>query len=391
MIADAPEYPAPYALLAQILSADKETYDDAIVMARQAIAVDPEYPYAYYALAVSLYQATWYRKDNYEAVDQAMLRAIELDPYDPDYRSFRGAVFMDRNRWDDAKTCLLEALSINPDHHQSLTLLARIESRQGNTEEAKRIAEQAVKNSPEDADAHVSRGYSFIYSNRPKEAFEAFREALRLEPNSNSARQGLLLALQMHHFFYRAMFNFFAVMNRLSSSMQWGLIIGLYIGYRILLHVSKEFPTSMPYIIPLLLLYVLFVFMSWLSTPISNFLLLFDRWGRLTMNGRQKAAGIVVAAFLPLGILGFLVPFGSHFIVVTAIGMLLTLLPLTHTLLTDDPKLRKKYGCYTLAMAGFLLAGAITHNDTFTGVAVLMLFVFQFWANSHAIRSTAPQ
>ncbi len=387
VINEHPDFGHAYAMLAMCLAdrADAKPEMPLQLVAR-AIALDPENAFAHYTLAFIRY-----RRKEYDRADAAIRKSIELDPYDADYLGFRGAIFIARNRLEEAKEAFLEALEMDPDHHQSLTALAQIESQLGNVGEARRIAQHAVQNSPEDADAHIARGYSFVYSNRPREAFEAFREALRLDPNDESARDGLIRALQMHHFFYRGMFQVFAWMARLSGSMQWGLIIGLLIAYNVLRGVLKQYPEWTPILLPLIILYLLFVFMSWLSAPITYFLLLFNRWGRLALRGRQKLSGIVFATFLPLGMLGVLAGTRSNFIFVLSLGLLLTMIPLTCTLRMEDTTTRRILGVYTLAIAGCLLAAYLANMAMLIGVAVLMLFVFQFLANHLIIRSNAPR
>ena len=386
MISDAPDFGPAYGLLALCLADKDGAIEEADRLARRAVALDPENAFGHYTMSYVLF-----KQKEYEGADLAIRNAIELEQDDPDYHSFRGSMFLARNRREEAKRMFLEALAIDPDHHQSLTLLSQIESQLGNVEEARRIAAQAVQNSPEDADAHVARGYSFIYSHRPKEAFEAFREALRLEPNSEHARSGLLHALQMHHFFYRGMFTFFSFMNRLSSSMQWGLIIGLLVGYNILRSLARQHPEWAPLILPLIVLYLLFAFMSWITEPLTYFFLFFSRWGRLAMNWRQKLSGLVFATFLPLGILGILFAGNSDIVFLTGLTLLLTMIPLTHTLQADDLRRRSIFGLYTLGMAGMILAAFLAQNAAFISVAVLMLIGFQFLANYFSIRSTSPQ
>ncbi|MDR3110347.1 MAG: tetratricopeptide repeat protein [Planctomycetaceae bacterium] len=383
IIDDAPDFAPAYALLAFCYVDEVKPPQDPLEIARRAVALDPENAFGHYVVSFILLL----RKE-YDDADAAIRKAIELDRNDPDYLAFRGVIFMSRNRREEAKQFFLEALAIDPEHHQSLTMLSQIESQLGNVEEAQRIAQLAVKNEPENAHAHIASGYSFIYSNQPKEAFEAFREALRLDSNNEGAREGLLQALQMHHFFYRGMFQFFAMMNRLSASMQWGLIVGFLIGYNILRRVMRHNPEWTPVILPLIILYLMFVFMSWFSSPITYFLLLFSRWGRLAMNIRQKLSGIVFATFLPLGILGII--FGkSEVVQITSFGVLLLIIPLTSTLQADDPKTRLIYGLYTLTMVGLIAASLV--NSVFIIPVVLMFIGFQFLANYYAIRSTTPQ
>ncbi len=385
-ISEEPDTGQPYALLALCLfDGGSGSPEESFRLASRAIALEPENSFAHYALSY-----VCLRRKEYDAADTAIMKAIELDQYDADYYGLRGAIFLARNRREEARQAFREALAIDPNHHQSLTFLSQIESQLGNVDEAHRIAKQAVQNAPENADAHVARGYSFVYSNRPKEAFEAFREALRLDPNSDYARAGLLQALQMHHFFYRGMFRFFAWMNRLSGAMQWGLIIGFLIGYRILSNLMRQHPEWTPFLLPIVIVYLAFVFMSWLSDPLSFFLLMFNRWGRLAMNARQKISGLVVVTFIPLGILGLVRHGGSELIELTGLGLLLTVLPLTCFLRTETPRLQRIYGIYTLAMVAVLAAAIPTGNPVFVSIAVLMFVGFQFLANYFTIQAASP-
>ena len=297
LINDSPEFVHAYARLALILAKDNKSSKEPIFLAQRAITLEPEYGFGYYSLAFAFYM-----QDRYNDSEQAILRAIELEEDNPDYWWFHGAMLSDINRRDAAKASLLEALRLNPEHQWSLTLLARLEAKFGNVAEAKRIAAIATKNLPEDEDAHIARGYALLYSNRPKEAFEAFREALRLEPNNEDAQAGMLTALKTQYLFYRTVFRVFSMLNRISPTIKNRLFIGLLIACIVVTVVLCSLSTHHPEVentylpifgfvlLSVFLACIAFYFINWFCEMLSFFLLLFNRWGRLTMNGRQKAA-----------------------------------------------------------------------------------------------------
>ncbi len=183
LIADAPDYAPAYAQLARILAKGKTTAKEALALAQRAVELDVDFAYGFYSLAFVCHCL-----NKFKQADQAILRAIELDMDDPDFPCLRGAMFFDRGRLKDAKTCFLAALAIDPNHQRSLTLLSEIELQLGNHDAAKALAEQAIKNSPEDAAAHRVKGEAMIRSRHHDEAFGSLREALRLDPNDELAK-----------------------------------------------------------------------------------------------------------------------------------------------------------------------------------------------------------
>lgn len=65
-----------------------------------------------------------------------------------------------------------------------------------------------------------------LHEGNPRAAPEHFREALRLEPDDEYARSGIVHALRARHFLYRLMLAYFLWMSRLSGTVQLALIFG---------------------------------------------------------------------------------------------------------------------------------------------------------------------
>jgi hypothetical protein len=134
---------------------------------------------------------------------------------------------------------------------------------------------------------------------------EHFREALRLDPDSDWARSGIVEALKARHFVYRWMLAYFLWMNRLGSRAQWGIIIGGYLGYRVLLELGRNRPELAPWILPLIAAYVVFALLTWLAYPLFNLLLRLNRFGRLALSrdqivGSNWVGGSLLVAFAAL-------------------------------------------------------------------------------------------
>ena len=94
------------------------------------------------------------------------------------------------------------------------------------------------------------------------------------------------------------MLKYFFFMSKLSGRAQWAVVIGGYIGYRVLGDVSRKNPSLSPYITPFLWAYVLFALMTWLAHPLFDLILRFNRFGRLALSPQQIAASNALALCL---------------------------------------------------------------------------------------------
>ena len=68
------------------------------------------------------------------------MRAVELDPTDPDHASNAASTLIDLGRLDEAAALLDRALALSPDHAYALSNRSRLLEREGRYEEAERTA-----------------------------------------------------------------------------------------------------------------------------------------------------------------------------------------------------------------------------------------------------------
>ena len=87
-------------------------------------------------------------------------------------------------------------------------LRARALARQGRPEEASTAATAALGYAADSSATQAQAGWVALETNRPKEALHHFREALRLNPDSDFAREGLVEALKARYWVYRTFMRF---------------------------------------------------------------------------------------------------------------------------------------------------------------------------------------
>jgi hypothetical protein len=148
----------------------------------------------------------------------------------------------------------------------------------------------ALERAPEHAWSHANQGWNCLHRNDPKRAQDHFREALRLDPDFEYARQGMLEALKARNPVYRGMLAYFLWMGRLSTKLQWVFIIGTMFGVRAVRTAAEQNPQLGVVLWPLVVLFYVFIYLSWVAGPMFNLLLRFDRFGRLVLSRDERKA-----------------------------------------------------------------------------------------------------
>jgi tetratricopeptide (TPR) repeat protein len=281
---DEPHEAMSHALLALCLS-HRKAYREATEESRHAVALGPDMAFAHYALADVLHD-----RDRYKEAEEAVNEAIRLDPQEELYRGLQAAIFMNQGRWQDALEAAEEGLALDAEDVACNNLRAMALIKLGRRDEAGTTLHDTLSRDPGNAWTHANQGWALLHENQPREALEHFREALRLEPQLEFARAGIVEAMKARFFLYRLMLRFFLWMNCHGARFQWAIILGGYIGYRLLLSYLRANPALEPLALPLIILYVTFASLSWLADPLFYLLLRFDRFGRHALSSDQVRA-----------------------------------------------------------------------------------------------------
>jgi Flp pilus assembly protein TadD len=114
----------------------------------------------------------------------SMRQAAEVEPQNPLYRNAVGAVLLNVGRFPDAQVEFQKAVELDPTYADAFHNLGSAYAEQGKWDEAigayKKALAQTIYASPENT--YNNLGYAYWALDRRKDAEDAFRAALQLEP-----------------------------------------------------------------------------------------------------------------------------------------------------------------------------------------------------------------
>jgi tetratricopeptide (TPR) repeat protein len=299
-LSEDPDNSLAHAFLALCLSESKQK-DEALREADESVRLDPASALSHYARSRVLLELQRLRE-----ASQAIKEAIGLDPYDADYRGLLASIEMGRHRWAEALEVAESGLAIDPENTACVNLRAMALTQLGRKAEAAATLGSALADDPENAVTHANQGWAYLHQSDPKRAIEHFREALRLDPELDWARVGMIEALKAKHLIYRVMLRFFLWMGRQSSWAQWGFILGFLFGQRLLSSIARDRPELEVLIVPILILSFIFLLLTWISVPLFNFLLQLNRFGRLALSREQKIEANLIGGCFTIAVCGLI-------------------------------------------------------------------------------------
>jgi tetratricopeptide (TPR) repeat protein len=271
-----------HAMLSLCLLERKE-YAQATEEADAAVGLAPDLSFAHYVRATVLTI-----RNRTDEAGAAITEALRLDPSNPAYYALQARLRMSQLRWPDALESVENGLSIDADDTDCSNLRAMALVQLGRREEAVAALGQSLARDPHDAGTHAKQGWAVLHQGQHQKALGHFREARRLDPELDSARSGMVEALKARHLVYRLMLKHVLWMSRMSQGMQWAFIIGLYVAFRFLAQVATNNPTLAFVIWPLVIAYFVFVYLTWIASPLFNLLLRVNRFGRYALSHQQK-------------------------------------------------------------------------------------------------------
>ena len=254
-----------------------------------------------------------------------------LDPEDVDHYDLLARIALAERDWARALDWAERGLAVDAENVQCANLRAMALTKLGRAGEAAQAVEAALKRAPQNALSHTNLGWTALHQGDHKKALEHFREALRLDPESGYAKAGLVEALKAHYFLYGLMLRYFLWMARQSSKMQWGIILGLFIGQRVLWMLADQNPAWNPWIQPIIIAYVVFAVLTWVTGPLFNLLLRLNPYRRYALSRDQRWGSTLFGVMLvpALGSLLYWALTGSELGMLASLYFGLLLLPVT--------------------------------------------------------------
>lgn len=280
LLAEDPGHARGHAVLARILS-QREQFEQATAEAMEAVHRAPDDAFTHQTMGLVML-----RRNQFQEAEQAAIQAISLAPEWASNFSLMAQIHLAERRWQDALTAAELGLRADPQDSACANFKAMALSRLGRRQEAQQVITTTLAQHPDDAWTHCTRGWTLLQEGKPGEALEHFRESLRLEP-TEEARQGIVEALKARNIVYRWMLGYFFWMARLGRGSQWLVLVGGWFAFRALRRLAANVPAAAPFVLPLIVAYVVFAVMTWIAIPLANLLLRLNRYGRLALNREQ--------------------------------------------------------------------------------------------------------
>ncbi len=355
LLASDPADARGHALLALALTAQEKSHE-AIAEAQQAVGLAPYFDYAYFVLSMVYYHA-----DRNKEAMAAINEALRIDPEDADYYKMQGKIYLDMEDFEHTLESARKGLSIDPENVDCANLEAMALVHLGRQGEAGTVIETALRRDPENTTTHANMGWTALHAGRHPEALEHFREALRLNPNNEWARRGIVEAMKARSILYRPILSYFLWMERLPARTRWIMILGLWFLVRFLRGAAQADPSIAAISTPILVLYVGFVFISWISRPLFNLVLRLDKFGRQVLTKDETAAAnwMGLSVFGGLTLLASTLFLGWGIISLAGLGLLAMSIPIAGVFSANGRTGRRVLTAYTIGLAVLGLLGVV--------------------------------
>jgi tetratricopeptide (TPR) repeat protein len=380
----------PY--LNNALASDTDNFESKFLLAHAYLHIDdikkakrlseelrganPNYAGIYYLLS-----KINYLEDDISLALKNIDEAIGLDPYDEDFFGHKAFIFLYKKKFEDALFMADEGLKLNAKSRSCLNARASALTKLKRKEEAKETIENLLNDDPENAYSHANVGWSHLEHNDVKKALVHFKEALKLNPNDEYARNGMLTAVKAKNKVYNLYLRYSFWISNKSEKNQWLYLIGIYLAYRFGVKLLTASGLSI-LAIPLIILYLLFALGSWIMEPLSNMLLLFDDYGKYLLDEGSKLSGQLLLSLLLLALTCFTLTFfiDNPYLMLVSIAALAAILPLTRSPLVSTKKsqiLGYAYGILILLIA--IIGGIIGFDYSTLLIAIAILFIAYTW------------
>lgn len=331
----------------------QDKYAEALVSAKHAIHLAPTESMPYYALALTQFQL-----DEPREALKAIREAIRIEPDDASFHAVLATIHHSQERHHEALDAADRGLSEDPAHPQCLNIRAAALTALQRHDEATKTIQHALSEHPEDAHTHYVTGLNLMHRGEHPRAIEHFREALRADPTLDQARAGIVECLKARNFLYRQLLAFFLWMSRKGGTFRNVLIFGAFFFFRGLRAFAEEYPAIKPVVIPLLVVYTLFVLLTWTGDPIFNLLLRLDKDGRIALNRREIRASNWIGGLLSGVAVSILLGFvtGQNLLFFVALGLYFLIFPMVVLFRASEGWPRRFMTYY---LFGMVLVGAI--------------------------------
>ncbi len=277
---------------------------EALPIAKEAVGEAPDWTYSHFVLSL-VYSGL----DKDKLAEKAAREGLLLDPEADYLYGALASALLGQKRWKDALEAAETGLAIDPEEAQCLGARGVALTNLGQTADAASGLEASLLHDPENPQTHFLLGYAALNEGRHDAAVQHFSESLRLAPESEGARAGLVNALKAKQGFYRPFLAWFLFLGKLPTGKVYAIFIATILLRRYLKTLSETYPDYAPAFIFLGGLMVVFILMTWIAEPLFDLVLRLSPHGRFALKEREvfnsNCLGLVLLASVLCLALGF--------------------------------------------------------------------------------------
>jgi tetratricopeptide (TPR) repeat protein len=365
---------------------------EASISAQRAMDIDANDAYVQHAageVALALLEPA--------AAISAAQRARALEPDNDAFVFLEGRARALLGQWDEVRARMDYILAGNPEHEGAAMLRAFALEAKGGMKGPMGAADWAALAERFPHNSFMRTGHAWqLLEQGAREAEQQFEQALTVEPNSEWAKQGLVLALKTRYPGYGVLLRYFFWLNTLAPRTQMMLAIGGVIGINMLRGYARTNPEARPFVMPIVIAYAVFIFSTWLADPLLNLVLMRHPEGRRVLSDDDRRSGTAVGACLGaalvLALLSAFTPWKSAGLSAIAVGF--TSLTLAGAYKCAPGRYRDRL---LRASALFLSCGVLVMmlpeplSGLLFGAAILGVVICTWLARSWVDRSWAEQ
>lgn len=358
---------------------------DALASVEASIAQDPERSECHGLRSIILS-----RLKRHKEAHAAAERAIALDPESPDSYAAQAQAFAGEQKWAQMETAARAALTRDGDHDHAQNLLTQSLLLQGKTDENAFNVERQLSRDPDDPMPHFNAGYAALRRGDHMKAEEHFRESLRLSPSFESAREGMLESFRARSIVYRSYLKWSFWMARFSAKYRFGIIIGLYLVYRVVVSALEKISPLLAFLV--IALYLLFALWTHVARGVGNLIVLLDKTARIALRREDILEGLVVGGGVTGGLLAVIAGSGLGILPLLLGGAALctAAVPLAAAFKNDDSVGTKLYAglgiaVFLMGVTATILSATGHESGTLTSLWMLT-FVASIWMAAFGVK-----
>lgn len=372
LLSQQPENPDALALLA-ICQAEQGQLPEAMKTIQNAIGKSPDADYLLYLHSLFLF-----RSDKLKDAERVIKNAISFNPRSADYFGLLAAIKISQKEFAQGLDYANQGLAVDPDNLQCLNTRSNALFKLDRKEEAYSTIQEALNQDPENELTHTNLGWGLLERGDHKKALSHFREALKINPNYEYAKAGLIEGLKSRYLFYRLFLKYAFFISNLKAKYQWALLIGLYVGMRLISNVAEKDPELAVWLNPIVYLYIAFALSTWIIVPLSNLFLRLNVYGKFALSQNEIRASNFVALGFFVGIASLIAYFffTTDAFLFAAIFGITMMIPLSSMLKPEKKKSRLILIAYTTGLS-ILGVAAVAMEFTAPGLGK---GIFQFYA-----------